>query len=46
MSPPSDPQPSHPASDMATDYVVGQDNIEGQLGPIGIVLALIFFVIS
>ncbi|SFU76565.1 BCCT family transporter [Halomonas korlensis] len=35
MNDPSD-QSSHAAnSDMQTDYSVGQDNIEGQLGPIG-----------
>ncbi|NIC05551.1 BCCT family transporter [Billgrantia bachuensis] len=35
MNNPSDPEPHHAASDMHTDYTVGQDNIEGRLGPIG-----------
>ncbi|GKW48898.1 BCCT family transporter [Halomonas sp. NCCP-2165] len=34
------------ASDMQTDYVVGQDNIEGQLGPIGFDIHNRVFVVS
>ncbi|PMR73331.1 BCCT family transporter [Billgrantia endophytica] len=35
MSSPSDPASPPLNSDMQTDYVVGQDNLEGRLGPIG-----------
>ncbi|WP_302139398.1 BCCT family transporter [Halomonas alkalicola] len=35
MNDPSDPSAHALNSDMETDYVVGQDNIEGQLGPFG-----------
>ncbi|RCV91552.1 BCCT family transporter [Billgrantia montanilacus] len=35
MSTSSDPASSPLTSDMQTDYVVGQDNLEGRLGPIG-----------
>lgn len=35
MSTKSDPESPPMASDMQTDYVVGQDNIEGSFGPIG-----------
>ncbi|MCE9663129.1 BCCT family transporter [Halomonas sp. M5N1S17] len=35
MSSPSDPSSPPGANDMQTDYVVGQDNVEGTLGPIG-----------
>ncbi|WP_111413670.1 BCCT family transporter [Billgrantia lactosivorans] len=35
MKTPNDTASSSVASDMHTDYTVGQDNIEGRLGPIG-----------
>ncbi len=35
MSTPSEPSSPAVSSDMQTDYTVGQDNIEGSLGPIG-----------
>ena len=35
MSSTSDPSSPPGANDMQTDYVVGQDNVEGSLGPIG-----------
>ncbi|MCE9682130.1 BCCT family transporter [Halomonas alkalisoli] len=35
MSSPSAPSSPPGANDMQTDYVVGQDNVEGTLGPIG-----------
>jgi len=46
---PGDPGMSSPhaeTSDMQTDYVVGQDNIEGQLGPIGFDIHNRVFVVS
>ncbi|WP_275285780.1 BCCT family transporter [Halomonas elongata] len=47
MSLPSDPAPSAAMdSDMQTDYVVGQDNIEGHLGPIGFDIHNRVFVVS
>ncbi|QOR39892.1 BCCT family transporter [Billgrantia diversa] len=42
----SDPEPHHAASDMQTDYTVGQDNIEGRLGPIGFDIHNRVFVVS
>ncbi|NAW33622.1 BCCT family transporter [Halomonas alimentaria] len=38
--------PHAETSDMQTDYVVGQDNIEGQLGPIGFDIHNRVFVVS
>ncbi|MGP9806862.1 BCCT family transporter [Halomonas sp. AOP12-C2-37] len=35
MSTPNESEPHSVADDMQTDYVVGQDNIKGQFGPIG-----------
>ncbi|MGP9684951.1 BCCT family transporter [Halomonas sp. AOP25-F1-15] len=35
MSTPNESEPYSVADDMQTDYVVGQDNIKGQFGPIG-----------
>lgn len=50
MNDPSDPtnEPSSHAatSEMETDYVVGQDNIEGQLGPFGFDIHNRVFVVS
>ncbi len=46
MTNPSDPASHAVASDMQTDYVVGQDNIEGQLGPIGFDIHNRVFVVS
>ena len=46
MNNPSDSE-SHPLeSDMQTDYVVGQDNIKGQLGPFGFDIHNRVFVVS
>ncbi|WP_431025517.1 BCCT family transporter [Halomonas sp. H5] len=46
MTNPSDPASHAADSDMQTDYVVGQDNIEGQLGPIGFDIHNRVFVVS
>ncbi|NYS60041.1 hypothetical protein [Vreelandella salicampi] len=54
MNTPNDPETPSASGDMETDYVVGQDNIEGQLGPIGfdihnrvfMISALMFFITS
>ncbi|QTF92130.1 BCCT family transporter [Halomonas sp. BM-2019] len=46
MSEPSDPSAHAAGSDMETDYVVGQDNIEGQLGPFGFDIHNRVFVVS
>ncbi|MBB3139197.1 BCCT family transporter [Halomonas organivorans] len=46
MSVPSDPAPSAVASDMQTDYTVGQDNIEGRLGPFAFDIHNRVFVVS
>jgi betaine/carnitine transporter, BCCT family len=46
MSVSSDPSPHQADSDMQTDYVVGQDNIEGQLGSIGFDIHNRVFVVS
>ncbi len=42
----SDPSLHASSSDMETDYVVGQDNIEGQLGPFGFDIHNRVFVVS
>lgn len=42
----SDPSSHAANSDMDTDYVVGQDNIEGQLGPFGFDIHNRVFVVS
>ncbi|MES3676459.1 BCCT family transporter [Halomonas elongata] len=46
MSIPSDPTPPAVTSDMQTDYVVGQDNIQGRLGPFGFDIHNRVFVVS
>ena len=46
MSTQSDPESQPFSSDMQTDYVVGQDNIEGHLGPIGFDIHNRVFVVS
>ncbi|RAW07523.1 BCCT transporter [Halomonas elongata] len=46
MSIPSDPTPLAVTSDMQTDYVVGQDNIQGRLGPFGFDIHNRVFVVS
>ncbi|MGO1425162.1 MAG: BCCT family transporter [Halomonas sp.] len=46
MNTPSDPASSPIESDMQTDYVVGQDNIKGQLGPFGFDIHNRVFVVS
>jgi betaine/carnitine transporter, BCCT family len=46
MNNPSDPASPPLDSDMQTDYVVGQDNIKGQLGPIGFDIHNRVFVVS
>lgn len=46
MNPPSDSEPSSATSDMQTDYVVGQDNITGHLGPFGFDIHNRVFVVS
>lgn len=46
MNNPSDPESPSATSDMQTDYVVGQDNIKGQLGPIGFDIHNRVFVVS
>ncbi|MFG6177624.1 BCCT family transporter [Halomonas sp. THAF12] len=46
MSVPSDPAPPAVASDMQTDYTVGQDNIEGRLGPFAFDIHNRVFVVS
>ena len=42
----NDPSSHAATSDMETDYVVGQDNIEGQLGPFGFDIHNRVFVVS
>ncbi|MGY0553461.1 BCCT family transporter [Vreelandella sp. 2A-K22] len=46
MNHPNDPESPSATSDMQTDYVVGQDNIKGQLGPIGFDIHNRVFVVS
>ncbi|MDR5901928.1 BCCT family transporter [Halomonas icarae] len=46
MNDPSVTDPHQANSDMQTDYVIGQDNIEGQLGPFGFDVHNRVFVIS
>lgn len=46
MNHPNDPESPSVTSDMQTDYVVGQDNIKGQLGPIGFDIHNRVFVVS
>ncbi|OAL60248.1 MULTISPECIES: BCCT family transporter [unclassified Halomonas] len=46
MSTPNDSDSLPIASDMQTDYVVGQDNIKGQFGPIGFDIHNRVFVVS
>lgn len=46
MNPPGDSDSSHGATDMQTDYVVGQDNIKGQFGPFGFDIHNRVFVVS
>ena len=46
MSTPTESSPPDYTSDMKTDYKVGQDNIEGKLGPIGFDIHNRVFVIS
>lgn len=46
MNTPHDSDSLPIASDMQTDYVVGQDNIKGQLGPIGFDIHNRVFVVS
>ncbi len=46
MNTPNDPESPSATSDMQTDYVVGQDNIKGQLGPIGFDIHNRVFVVS
>lgn len=46
MMPPSDSESPSVASDMQTDYVVGQDNIKGQFGPFGFDIHNRVFVVS
>ncbi|PKG53835.1 MULTISPECIES: BCCT family transporter [Halomonadaceae] len=46
MNNPNNPESPSEASDMQTDYVVGQDNIKGQLGPIGFDIHNRVFVVS
>lgn len=46
MNPPSDPDSPTMADDMQTDYVVGQDNIQGHLGPFGFDIHNRVFVVS
>ena len=46
MNSPNDPESPSVTSDMQTDYVVGQDNIKGQLGPIGFDIHNRVFVVS
>jgi BCCT family betaine/carnitine transporter len=46
MKNPSDSESPSTASDMQTDYVVGQDNIKGQLGPFGFDIHNRVFVVS
>ncbi|WP_168011942.1 BCCT family transporter [Halomonas salinarum] len=46
MSSPHEPAPPPGSDDMQTDYVVGQDNIEGHLGPIGFDIHNRVFVVS
>jgi betaine/carnitine transporter, BCCT family len=46
MKTPSDSEPPPLSSDMQTDYVVGQDNIKGQFGPVGFDIHNRVFVVS
>lgn len=46
MNTPNDPASPPIESDMQTDYVVGQDNIKGQLGPFGFDIHNRVFVVS
>jgi len=46
MNHPNDSESPSSASDMQTDYVVGQDNIKGQFGPIGFDIHNRVFVVS
>lgn len=46
MNPPGDSDSFHGATDMQTDYVVGQDNIKGQFGPFGFDIHNRVFVVS
>ncbi|WP_386082855.1 BCCT family transporter [Vreelandella sp. F11] len=46
MNNPNNPESSSTTSDMQTDYVVGQDNIKGQFGPIGFDIHNRVFVVS
>ncbi|MDQ7733980.1 BCCT family transporter [Halomonas sp. SpR1] len=46
MNTPTDPASPSATSDMQTDYVVGQDNIKGQLGPFGFDIHNRVFVVS
>ncbi|WP_141439648.1 BCCT family transporter [Vreelandella titanicae] len=46
MNHPNDPESPSVTSDMQTDYVVGQDNIKGQFGPIGFDIHNRVFVVS
>lgn len=46
MNTPNNPESPSATSDMQTDYVVGQDNITGQLGPIGFDIHNRVFVVS
>ncbi|UBR49230.1 BCCT family transporter [Halomonas sp. FeN2] len=46
MNSSNDPESPSVTSDMQTDYVVGQDNIKGQLGPIGFDIHNRVFVVS
>ncbi len=46
MNNPNNPESPSETSDMQTDYVVGQDNIKGQLGPIGFDIHNRVFVVS
>ncbi|EHA15047.1 BCCT family transporter [Halomonas sp. HAL1] len=46
MNNPNNPESPSETSDMQTDYVVGQDNIKGQFGPIGFDIHNRVFVVS
>ncbi|WP_235041732.1 BCCT family transporter [Vreelandella profundi] len=46
MSNPNEPDSPPASTDMQTDYVVGQDNIKGQFGPIGFDIHNRVFVVS
>lgn len=46
MNHPNESESPPAGSDMQTDYVVGQDNIKGQFGPIGFDIHNRVFVVS